>query len=156
MAQVKTELKSQAEHRKKIISLTKNWIGTPYHHQQSLKQKGCDCLGLVRGIYEELYQIPTNPITPYSKDWADVTKKETLINAAKDHLIASSVSTMKPGDVLIFRFKKWMVAKHTGILVSPTTMVHAIEGAPISEVHLGNWWRRRIAAVFSFPLTKTI
>ena len=27
------------------------WIGTPYRHQASLKGVGCDCLGLVRGVW---------------------------------------------------------------------------------------------------------
>ena len=27
------------------------WLGTPYHHQASVRGAGCDCLGLIRGIY---------------------------------------------------------------------------------------------------------
>lgn len=60
MAQVKTNKaftskrrQEQSAHQNKIINLTRSWIGTPYHHQESVKQVGCDCLGLVRGVYEE-------------------------------------------------------------------------------------------------------
>ena len=31
-------------------------------------------------------------------------------------------------------------------------MIHAIEGAPVSEVTLSPWWRRHLAGVFSFPV----
>jgi len=35
--------------RQLIVVETRDWIGTPYRHQASLKGVGCDCLGLVRG-----------------------------------------------------------------------------------------------------------
>ena len=151
MAQVKTEqnIASKAE-RAHIIALARSWISTPYHHQQSVKGVGCDCLGLVRGVYEAHHQRPAGPITPYSRDWAEASGRETLIEAARAHLNEIPPETMQPGDVLVFRFRKWMVAKHTGILTTKETMVHALEGAPVEEVHLGPWWRRHIAAAFGF------
>jgi hypothetical protein len=30
-------------------------------------------------------------------------------------------------------------------------MIHAMEGAPVSEVTLSPWWRRHLAAAFRFP-----
>ncbi|MEM1422329.1 MAG: peptidase P60, partial [Pseudomonadota bacterium] len=30
------------------------WIGTPYRHQASLRGVGCDCLGLLRGVWRAL------------------------------------------------------------------------------------------------------
>lgn len=135
----------------KLITLARSWIGTPYHHQQSLKGAGCDCLGMIRGIYEEHYRQPTAPITPYSRDWADVTGRETLLEAARQHLEEKKVEERAPGDVLIFRFRRWMVAKHAGLMTGPETMVHAMEGAAVREISLSPWWQRKIAAVFSFP-----
>lgn len=141
----------RSEHQNKIINITKSWVGTPYHHQESVKLIGCDCLGLVRGVYEELYQQKTASFKPYTKDWAEETKQETLINAANDHLEPVELQERKPGDVLIFRFRKWMIAKHTAIQVTSDTMIHAIEGAKVEEVHLNKWWQRHLAAVFRFP-----
>ncbi|MGA8997361.1 MAG: peptidase P60, partial [Pseudolabrys sp.] len=37
--------------RKDIVAETRRWIGTPYRHQASLIGVGCDCLGLVRGVW---------------------------------------------------------------------------------------------------------
>jgi len=34
-----------------IVAEARRWIGTPYRHQASLIGVGCDCLGLVRGIW---------------------------------------------------------------------------------------------------------
>ncbi|MFL5163197.1 MAG: peptidase P60, partial [Microvirga sp.] len=34
-----------------ILAEARSWIGTPYRHQASLKGIGCDCLGLLRGVW---------------------------------------------------------------------------------------------------------
>ena len=33
-----------------IIAEARSWLGTPWHHQASLKGVGCDCIGFVRGV----------------------------------------------------------------------------------------------------------
>ena len=40
--------------RAEILSEARDWLGTPYRHQASLKGAGCDCLGLVRGVWRAL------------------------------------------------------------------------------------------------------
>jgi NlpC/P60 family putative phage cell wall peptidase len=37
--------------RIRIGAEARAWIGTPDRHQASLKGMGCDCLGLVRGVW---------------------------------------------------------------------------------------------------------
>ncbi len=138
-------------HTEKIIAIGRSWIGTPYHHQAALKGAGCDCLGLIRGIYRELYGREAETPPPYSPDWAETLGRETMLEAARRHLLEVPRDQMAPGDVLVFRLRLGTVAKHAGLLVTPQTMVHAIEGARVSEVSLGPWWRRRIAGVFRFP-----
>ena len=38
----------------KVVLAARAWIGTPYLHQASVKGAGCDCLGLLRGVWREL------------------------------------------------------------------------------------------------------
>ncbi|MGE0851152.1 MAG: NlpC/P60 family protein [Hyphomicrobiaceae bacterium] len=134
-----------------IITLARGWLGTPYHHQASLKGVGTDCIGLVRGIYRELYGGEAEAIPAYSRDWAEATGEETLIAAARRHLVEIAPAAAAPGDVLIFRYRGRAVAKHAAILATPATMIHAIEGATVSEVTFSPWWRRHLAAAFRFP-----
>jgi len=136
--------------RKKIIKLARSWIGTPYHHQASVKGVGTDCLGLVRGVYRELYGKEAEVPPHYSPDWAEATGFESMLKAASRHLDKQQ-GQMLPGDVLIFRLRPGMVAKHAAIVSGPQKMIHAIEGAPVCEVVLSRWWQRHIAGVYSFP-----
>jgi NlpC/P60 family putative phage cell wall peptidase len=138
--------------RSLILRIARTWIGTPYHHQGSVRGAGADCVGLVRGIYRELYgREAVGALPAYTRDWAEATGRETLLDAARRHLVEIAPVDAAPGDVLVFRWRRGTVAKHCAILSGPAAMIHAIEGAPVSEVSLTPWWRRRLAAAFAFP-----
>jgi NlpC/P60 family putative phage cell wall peptidase len=56
-----------------------------------------------------------------------------------------------PGDVILFRWRQNLPAKHAAIVTAPHLMVHAHDGASVAEVAIAPWWRRRLAYAFSFP-----
>lgn len=137
--------------RDRKAQLTRAWIGTPYHHQASCRGVGTDCLGLVRGVYRDLYGIEPELPPPYSPDWAEARGEDTLLAACRRHLREIAPVDASTGDVLAFRWRQGLPAKHLAILAAPDRFIHAIEGAPVIEASLTPWWRRRIAAAFAFP-----
>jgi NlpC/P60 family putative phage cell wall peptidase len=137
--------------RSHITRLARGWLGTPYHHRASVRGAGCDCIGLIRGLWRDLYQCEPEAPGPYTGDWAEATGTEALLAAARRNLVPIERAEALPGDILIFRLNGLSVAKHAAILVENDRMIHAQEGVPVSEVHLGPWWRRRIAAAFRLP-----
>ena len=134
-----------------VVACVRQWIGTPYHHQASRKAVGCDCLGLVRGVWREIYGREAERPPPYSRDWAEASRTESMLAAADRYFNRIKLSDIQLGDVVVFRLRAGFVAKHTGILTSDETMVHAMERSVVSEVALGPWWRRRLAGAFRFP-----
>ncbi len=60
------------------VAAARAWIGTPYVHQASVKGVGCDCLGLLRGVWRELRGAEPLAVPNYSPDWAEATGAETL------------------------------------------------------------------------------
>lgn len=141
----------EAIRRAAIVSVARAWLGTPYHHQASVRGVGADCLGLLRGVWRDLYGHEPERPPPYSRDWAEALGREDLIAGAGRHLRRVPMAEMRAGDVLLFRLRDGLPAKHVGLLATPVTFIHALEGAVASEVALQGWWRRRIAAVFAFP-----
>ena len=138
------------------VALT--WLGTPYRHQGSVRGVGCDCLGLVRGVWRELYGHEAESVPPYRPDWAETGAVETLLDAARRWLIEVSPAEMQPGDVLLFRMQPGALVKHCAILSALPTlrdpqarMIHAYWGRAVVESWLGPWWRRRLVGVFRFP-----
>ncbi len=134
-----------------VVRVARNWIGTPYHHQASLRGVGTDCLGLVRGIWRDLYQREAEMPPRYTRDWAEASGRETMLEAARRHMIEKQLADAAAGNVVVFRLRDGAVAKHAGVLTGLDTMIHAQEGAPAAEVVLCRWWKRRIAGVFAFP-----
>ncbi len=136
-----------------VVRVARQWIGTPYHHQASARGVGADCLGLVRGVWRELYGCEAEEPPPYSRDWAEASGRETMLTAAARHLCPIAPAAALAGDVLVFRLRAGAVAKHAAILTGEAMMIHAMEGVDAAEVAVSPWWRRRIAGAFAFPGT---
>lgn len=136
----------------RVVALAESWIGTPYRHQGATKGVGCDCIGLVRGIWRELYGVEPEAVPPYAPDWAERSGEERLLQAAARLFRPPLVlAAMQPGDLLLFRWRSDCAAKHAGILSSPDSFIHAYEQASVIRSPLVPAWRRRIAAVHRFP-----
>src|ERR1700743_578077 len=117
-----------AINRDDIVRAARDWIGTPYAHQASLRGVGCDCLGLLRGVWRELHGEDAEAPPPYSPDWAEATGEETLYAAMKRHLTEIDPRDLAPGDIALFRMMPRSPAKHCGIAGkqrSGLTLIHA-------------------------------
>lgn len=136
--------------RQAIVAEARAWIGTPYRHQASLRGVGCDCLGLVRGVWRAVIGEEPEALAPYAPDWAEAAGREALIEAADRHCARNPEGRFGPGDLIVFRLAPRGLARHLGIAVSGDAMVHAHDGACVTEVPLGGW-TRRIAGSWRFP-----
>ncbi len=134
----------------RIAAAARGWIGTPYLHQASLKGVGCDCLGLLRGVYREVMGSEPERPPAYSADWAEASRRETMAEAALRHLVPIPLADYRAGAVLLFRWRPDLPAKHCGIATSRETMIHAHDGAAVTETPIGPW-RRKLAFAFRFP-----
>ena len=137
--------------RDAIVSAARGWIGTPYRHQASLRGVGCDCLGLVRGLWRELIGPEPEAPVPYAPDWAEAGGVERLAQAGARHFVSVPPNAFLAGDIVLFRWREGLPAKHAGVATSAHSMIHAHDGASVCEVQIGTQWRQRIAFAFSFP-----
>lgn len=135
-----------------VVAIARSWIGTPYRHQGARRGVGCDCLGLVRGIWRELYGDEPEVPPAYGMDWAERSGKERLYAAALRYFGPPvGRERMAPGDLLLFRWQEGVAAKHLGLLSEDNRFIHAYEAAGVIESALVPSWRRRVAWVFRWP-----
>jgi NlpC/P60 family putative phage cell wall peptidase len=134
-----------------VIAAARGWLGTPYHDQASVKGVGCDCLGLVRGVWRDVVGDEPLPLPPYSRDWGETGTREPLADAARTVMLEISVTNLMPGSLILFRMRTGAVAKHCGIVTAPDRFVHSYERIGVIEERLDHAWRRRIAFAFLFP-----
>jgi NlpC/P60 family putative phage cell wall peptidase len=140
---------------RQVVALARTWLGTPYLHQGSCRGAGADCLGLVRGVWRELYGSEPEQVPPYTADWSELGEEERLLLAAGRHLEPVRLDVAAPGDVLVLRMSDAGLAKHLGILASDGsgsgTLIHAYSGRGVMESPFSRAWVRRVAGSFRFP-----
>jgi NlpC/P60 family putative phage cell wall peptidase len=134
-----------------VLTQTRRWLGTPYRHQASALGAGCDCLGLVRGVWRALHGAEPETPPPYRPDWAEIGGRELLLEAFGRWLVPIPLDQARAGDVLVFRMAPGAVAKHCAIQSAPDRIIHAYWGRACVESALGRWWRERLVAAFRFP-----
>ena len=139
-----------------VLTEVRTWIGTPYQHQVSVKGVGCDCIGLVRGVWRALHGAEPWALPAYSPDWAEVGGEDRLLAGLSAHF--EPVAQARPGDVLVFRMKPGAVAKHVAIMSAgegigdpAAKIIHAYWGHAVVESWLGPFWRKCAVAGFRYP-----
>lgn len=139
----------------KAVEAARMWIGTPYVHQASMRGAGADCLGLLRGVWRDLYGAEPEPVPAYTADWSEPEGIERLWHAALRHLQPTpAAEPLAVGQVLLFRMRDGAVAKHLGLMSAvgdEAKFIHSFSGHCVLESPLSLPWARRIAARFVFP-----
>ncbi|MEO0679019.1 MAG: NlpC/P60 family protein [Pseudomonadota bacterium] len=133
-----------------VAACARAWIGTPYVLGAALKGAGCDCVGLIRGVFEDVTGRPAERPRGWRRDWA-AGPGLPMLAAARRNLIACPFREPRAGDVVGFRvgLGEGRLA-HCGIVSAPGRVVHALERVGVVEVGLRDW-RPSLAFVFVFP-----
>lgn len=102
--------------RSEIVRAARSWIGTPFHHQASLRSVGADCVGFVRGVVvSELkllndVTVDVQQLIGYSRQPDGKLLKSTLDSV----LTPKRFEEVKPGDILLFAITN--APQHVGIV----------------------------------------
>jgi NlpC/P60 family putative phage cell wall peptidase len=134
-----------------MVAAARGWIGTPYRHQASLRGVGCDCLGLLRGVWRERLGDEPEAVPPYAPDWAEATGTESLRDGFARHLTPVALDAIAPGDVVLFRMSRGGPAKHCGLVADQDgapTLIHARQNRRVREESFSAFWHARLAFAF--------
>ena len=139
--------------REHIVEIARTWLGTPYIHQASLKGVGCDCLGLLRGVWKDLYNQEAETPPPYTPVWAEMVPsgQEPMLEAAHRHLKPKAKADMLPGDVLLIRILPKGAIMHCGIVAPNNHIIHAYDRHCVIEEPIREAWKTRNLFVFEMP-----
>ena len=133
-----------------VVAEARRWLGTPYRHQASLCGAGCDCLGLLRGVWRAVVGPEPEALPPYRASLRDIVSASALEMTA-DRLLDRTIQSPGAGRVVLFRMRTDLPAKHCGILTGEDRFIHAQEGLGVIEAPIGGW-EARISRYFDFPV----
>lgn len=137
-----------------VVAQARLWRGTPYVHQASRLGAGTDCLGLLRGVWRAVMGPEPEEVPAYTMDWSEAEGCEEMLAAAQRWLVPRPLGALAAGDVVVFRMRSGMVAKHLGIVTQAgpeARFIHAYTGHGVVECALTAPWARRIVGRFEFP-----
>lgn len=136
--------------REDVVAAARAWLGTPYRHHSATRGAGCDCLGLVCGVWRDLGG-ETIELPAYRADWRDTRHADALRELVERRLVTRGGRRVEAGQVLLFQIGQAPVPRHCGIAVGDGHFIHAQEGRGVVLGDLTGGWRKRIAALFDFP-----
>jgi len=130
--------------RSLIVPKAKEWIGTPFSHQKSLKSIASDCAGLVEGVFNELGE---NII--FSKNYAHSPSAMLFKETVEQYCDKINLKDVKDGDLLTFTFRT--EPQHIAIVskVNPIYIIHAFSRARKVTEHIlsEDWLNGKIATL---------
>ena len=145
--------------RAELVAEARMWVGTTFVHQHSAKGIGCDCMGLIRGIFlalglaelDRLHLVPPEQIA-----YGPVPDGVTLRRGCESFLRPISLEDARPGDMMLFRFGR--DPQHTALLGDYVhgglSLIHALgpsHPGKVVEHRLDDSWRRNIVAAYAIP-----
>ncbi|MEM7243268.1 MAG: NlpC/P60 family protein [Pseudomonadota bacterium] len=135
-----------------IAVIARAWLGTPFVHQASMKGQGADCLGFVRGVWQEVHADRAIPKMDYAPHWFEQTCEERLLDGLSNYLSICPNAEISSGRILLFRLFRKYPAQHVGLSLSGAanklTLIHSIAGKGVVEVPMSKNWQARLVAQF--------
>ena len=139
-----------------IAAAAREWVGTPFVWEASLKGVGADCRGVLAGAARDCGRAEA---AEFEARVAGYSRRidEDALRAGLDRLFdpVPVDADLRLGDVLGFRIQHRM--QHLAICTGDggecggaPMMVHAYSGTPhqVVETPIGGFWMRRLAGVW--------
>ena len=136
-----------------IVPQARTWLGTPFHHQARLKGKGCDCLGLIVGVVDELELKDKfgQPLSGYDEvTYSKEPNGAYLMQKLTELLDEVPITEAQAGDLALFTVRD--NPQHMAFLTnydSTLGMIHSYAPARrVVEHRLDDDWKSRLVKVF--------
>lgn len=132
-----------------IINEAKSWLGTPFKHQAKVKNIGCDCIGFVAGVLENLGQDFSEH---YISDYSEVPDGKKLKEKLDSILKPKSINQILAGDIFLMSFQA--LPQHVGFISENNDgtpyIIHSYKNAgKVVEHRLNDFWKSKIIGLYS-------
>lgn len=129
-----------------IVLIAREWIGTPFHHQGRVKGQGCDCIGLIIGVFAEI-GAPAGEVD--IADYSMIPDGKFLQQKLSEYLEQVSFSKIVAGDILLFRFDK--NPQHLAFYSGDGTIIHSyLSARKVVENQLDELWMERLVGCYRY------
>lgn len=117
--------------RDRVVAEAREWLRTPYRHLAAVKGAGCDCVGLLAGVYGAAGLVMNFEMPFYAPQWHLHQKgRQLLLDELAKY--AEEVTDPRPADVAVFWFGH--AYSHTAIVIDWPVCLHASLASQVVEL----------------------
>lgn len=122
------------------------YIGIPFR-DHGCGYDGCDCYGLVRLVYRDLFNVELPHIgDTYSDAFARGEVSQTVADAVNNGWAVDVTDLLPPQPLDVLVFRRGGFDYHVGLYVRDTTMLHVMSGADSClDRFTATRWNRQLA-----------
>ena len=138
--------------RMDAVAEARTWLGTPFHHQASVKGAGCDCIGVIKGVGTALKLVDYDPASPEAQAFANYSmlpNSRRMREGLATWLVEIPVAEATLADIY---FMAWGREPQHVALITDKGIIHSYSGVgKVVEHALDEDWKRRIVASYRYP-----
>ena len=137
--------------REEIVNEARQWIGCKWIHQACVRGVACDCVGLGRGVHEQLTGDAFVGDYDYPATWHLFKEDEKLYQECRKYLDEIPVTKARAGDIILFGFRERFPAHHLAILTGDRTIIHSyMDVGAVVETAYNEEWRHMARFAFRY------
>jgi NlpC/P60 family putative phage cell wall peptidase len=138
--------------RKDAVAEARSWLGTPFHHQASVKGVGCDCIGLIKGVGVTLNLVDYDPASSEARAFANYSMlpdSRRMREGLATWLVQIPVADATLADIY---FMAWGREPQHVAITTDKGIIHSYSTVgKVVEHGLDDQWKRRIVAAYRYP-----
>lgn len=136
--------------RDDVISIAREWVGTPYQHQAMLRGVGVDCVGLIIAVGREAGVLPVTDeeISRFS-GYGRLPNPRRMGQLMQQYLLPGEWRV--PGDICWIQWRQGL-PMHLAIMTGDNTLIHAFgDVRKVCEHRITPLWIERIVSFWRYP-----
>ena len=134
-----------ADERARVAEVARAWLDTPFHADAMRKGVGVDCGRLLLAVYIEAGIIAPSAArtldAPHAPLGLHLHQGDDRYLRIIERFATPVVRPWQVGDVFLFRGPRWPSFGHGAILVSQSSVVHAIAPRVVEWPLASSWFR---------------
>lgn len=134
--------------RDEVIRIARAWLGTPYHHQASVKGVGADCIGFLKGVALEAGLITPETAATIPVDYSRQQSGGRMRHILGNLLITVPVTDVLPADVFLLRIAG--EEQHIGMYTDLGIIHCHSDVRGVAEQRLDSVMRKMISRAYRF------
>lgn len=134
-----------------LIAEAREWLGTKYHHQASVKGVGADCVGFLKGAAVNVGLISLEEASAYPTDYSRQPSGGMLRRLVGQNLVQVPFEERRPGDLGLMRFQSDEQHLFMFTSVDPDYIIHAAQQGVVEHRFDFQTMRQQTARVYRFP-----